>query len=245
MKCDAEKVNPYNNTESKTEQVQQMFDSIAPAYDFMNRAMTFGIDKLWRRKAVKILSKSAPKSILDIATGTGDLALLLIRKLKPESITGVDLSQGMLDIAAQKAENAGVADIIKFEQGDCLNLRFEDNTFDAITVAYGVRNFEHLDKGYKEMHRVMAPGGTICVIELSTPTNPLVKPFYKFYTKYLIPFVGRGISKDKRAYSYLPESIAAVAQGDDMLNLMREAGFKDCYCKALTFGVCSLYFGHK
>ena len=245
MECGAEKINPYNDTDSKTAQVEQMFDSIAPAYDFMNRAMTFGIDKLWRAKAVRMLAKSAPKRILDIATGTGDLALLLRRKLKPQSIIGVDLSQGMIAIAQQKALKAGVADEVTFERGDCLNLRFADNSFDAITVAYGVRNFEHLDRGYAEMHRVLAPGGRLCVIELSTPTNRLVQPLYNFYTRRIITFVGRGISNDTRAYTYLPESIAAVAQGNDMLELMRGAGFDECSFTPLTFGVCTIYFATK
>ena len=245
MECGAEKINPYNDTDSKTAQVEQMFDSIAPAYDFMNRAMTFGIDKLWRAKAVRMLAKSAPKRILDIATGTGDLALLLRRKLKPQSIIGVDLSQGMIAIAQQKALKAGVADEVTFERGDCLDLRFADNSFDAITVAYGVRNFEHLDRGYAEMHRVLAPGGRLCVIELSTPTNRLVQPLYNFYTRRIIPFVGRGISNDPRAYTYLPESIAAVAQGNDMLELMRGAGFDECSFTPLTFGVCTIYFATK
>ena len=245
MECGAEKINPYNDTDSKTAQVEQMFDSIAPAYDFMNRAMTFGIDKLWRAKAVRMLAKSAPKRILDIATGTGDLALLLRRKLKPQSIIGVDLSQGMIAIAQQKALKAGVADEVTFERGDCLNLRFADNSFDAITVAYGVRNFEHLDRGYAEMHRVLAPGGRLCVIELSTPTNRLVQPLYNFYTRRNIQFVGRGISNDPRAYTYLPESIAAVAQGNDMLELMRGAGFDECSFTPLTFGVCTIYFATK
>ncbi|MDD2962296.1 MAG: bifunctional demethylmenaquinone methyltransferase/2-methoxy-6-polyprenyl-1,4-benzoquinol methylase UbiE [Muribaculaceae bacterium] len=245
MDYKAEKINPYNDLESKTGQVRQMFDSIAPAYDFMNRAMTFGIDKLWRRRAVNIIKKNAPAKILDVATGTGDLAFLLNKMLAPKEIIGIDLSQGMLDVATEKAKKAGTGDTILFEQGDCLNLRFEDNYFDAITVAYGVRNFEHLERGYQEMYRVLAPGGVLCVIELSTPTNPLVKPLYRFYTNCLIPLIGRSISKDRRAYSYLPESIAAVAQGNEMLGIMRRAGFEDGYFKALTFGVCTLYFATK
>ena len=243
MDVEAEKITPYGDLESKTGQVRQMFDSIAPAYDFMNRAMTMGIDKWWRRVAVKMLAKSSPKTILDIATGTGDLALLLHRKLHPEKIVGLDLSEGMLKIAREKAAKAG-ADI-EFEQGDSLAMRFEDDSFDAITVAYGVRNFEHLEQGYREMHRVLRPGGVLVVIELATPVNPIVRPLYNLYTRRIIPWAGRSISKDRRAYSYLPESIAAVPQRDNMLQLMRNAGFGECSYKAMTFGTCIIYMASK
>lgn len=248
MEQKVEQIKPYDQTRSKTSQVEQMFDSIAPAYDFMNRAMTLGIDKWWRRRAVRLLAKSHPQRILDIATGTGDLALLMQRTLHPRQIVGLDLSAGMLDIAREKLRRALIqADTcqITFEQGDSLNMRFADGSFDAITVAYGVRNFEHLDQGYREMCRVLAPGGVLCVIELSLPTNPLVKPLYDLYTRHIIPLVGRGISKDPRAYTYLPQSIAAVAQGQQMLQLMRDAGFTDTRHIPMTFGVCSIYIARK
>lgn len=245
MDYKAEKITPYGSSESKTEQVREMFDSIAPAYDFMNRAMTFGIDKIWRRKAVAKLKKYGVKSILDVATGTGDLALLLYRKLQPKRISGIDLSEGMLAIAREKAKAAGLASVIDFEVGDCLALKYKEGTFDAVTVAYGVRNFEHLEQGYAEMYRVLSKGGVLCVIELSTPRNPLCLAFYRFYTRYLIPFVGRMVSKDTRAYSYLPESIAAVPQGEEMLDIMRRAGFTGCRCYPLTFGTCTIYMGEK
>ena len=243
MDVEAEKITPYGDAERKTGQVRQMFDSIAHAYDFMNRAMTMGIDKWWRRVAVKMLAKSSPKTILDIATGTGDLALLLHRKLHPEKIVGLDLSEGMLKIAREKAAKAG-ADI-EFEQGDSLAMRFEDDSFDAITVAYGVRNFEHLEQGYREMHRVLRPGGVLVVIELATPVNPIVRPLYNLYTRRIIPWAGRSISKDRRAYSYLPASTAAVPQRDNMLQLMRNAGFGECSYKAMTFGTCIIYMASK
>ncbi len=243
---DCETINPYDgDTRPKTEQVRDMFDSIAPAYDFMNRAMTFGIDKLWRAKAVKMISGFSPEKILDIATGTADLAILLANKLKPKQVTGVDLSEQMLEIGRKKVIQANLSNIITLQQADCLNLPFEADTFDCITVAYGVRNFEHLEKGYKEMHRVLKPGGALCVIELSTPTSPLVLPFYKAYTKFIIPTVGKMISKDVRAYSYLPESIAAVPQGENMLQLMKNAGFTNCSYKSLTFGTCTIYIAVK
>lgn len=238
----AESIKPYNETESKTGQVRQMFDAIAPAYDFMNRAMTFGIDKLWRRIAVKMLAKHNPAMILDVATGTGDLAIQMHRSMPHlQHITGIDLSTGMLAVGNQKIARLGLTDKISLEEGDCLKMRFKDHSFDAVTVAYGVRNFEHLDQGYAEMHRVLAPGGMLCVIELSTPTNPFIKFFYDIYTHYVIPTVGRLKSHDVRAYSYLPESIAAVPQGEAMLEIMRAAGFSECKARTLTFGTCSIY----
>ena len=211
----------------------------------MNRAMTFGIDKLWRAKAVKMIKNFKTEKILDIATGTGDLAILLTKKLSPKKLIGIDLSEQMLEIGRKKVAQAGLDNIITLEQADCMNLPFENNTFDCITVAYGVRNFEHLEQGYREMNRVIKPGGVLCVIELSTPTSPLVLPFYKAYTKWIIPAVGKMISKDVRAYSYLPESIAAVPQGENMLQLMKSAGFNDCKFTALTFGTCTIYLAVK
>lgn len=246
MEYKAEKITPYNGTESKTGQVRQMFNSIAPAYDFMNRAMSFGIDRVWRKVAVEIVKASKPSNILDVATGTGDLAIQLNYAIHPpKGIIGIDLSKGMLDIAEKKVREEELDNDISFEEGDCLKMRFGDNSFDAVTVAYGVRNFEHLEQGYAEMCRVLTSGGILCVVELSTPTNPIIKLFYNIYTHTLIPLAGRLVSKDVRAYSYLPESIAAVPQGDAMLGIMRRAGFKDCYCHSLTFGVCSIYVGVK
>ncbi|WP_302589952.1 bifunctional demethylmenaquinone methyltransferase/2-methoxy-6-polyprenyl-1,4-benzoquinol methylase UbiE [uncultured Muribaculum sp.] len=252
MDIKAEKVNPYlDDKRPKTQQVRSMFNSIAPAYDVMNRMMTFGIDKLWRRKAVSMLKKHSACTgcrILDVATGTGDLALLLNRKLKPAKIIGIDISEKMIDIARQKYSSESKTENqqdVEFMTADCLNIPFSNESFKFVTVAYGVRNFEHLLQGYKEMFRVLEKGGQLCVIELSTPTGTLIKPFYKFYTRYIIPAVGRLISHDNRAYAYLPESIAAVPQGNEMTTLMREAGFSHaCYHK-LTFGVCTIYMATK
>lgn len=245
MEYKAEKINPYNNQESKTGQVRQMFDSIAPAYDFMNRCMTMGIDKLWRRKAVRLVAKTHPQQLLDVATGTGDLAIQLCRSIGAKKIVGIDLSNGMLEIGRRKVAEKGLDGGIELQQGDCLDLQFADGSFDAVTVAYGVRNFEHLEQGYAEMYRVLAPGGMLCVVELSTPTNPLIKFFYDIYTRRIIPFIGRSKSKDARAYSYLPESIAAVPQGESMLQIMRRVGFTDCRAISMTFGTCSIYIGVK
>ncbi len=235
-----EQVKPYGEG-AKTEQVRQMFDAIAPAYDFMNRAMTLGIDIWWRRLAVKRLKRIAPAQILDVATGTGDFAIQLNDSLHPQHITGIDLSKGMLDEARRKVKGKGLESTITFEQGDCMALPMQDNTFDAVTVAFGVRNFEHLQQGYQEMARVLRPGGMLCVLELSTPTNPLIRWFYDLYTLHIIPAIGSMKSGDKSAYRYLPQSIAAVPQGDDMLQLMRNAGLKEATFRRLTLGVCTIY----
>ena len=241
-----EQVTPYGTHETaKTEQVRQMFDSIAPAYDFMNRAMTMGIDIWWRNLAVKRLKRLKPAQILDVATGTGDFAIQLQQSLHPEHITGIDLSQGMLDEAQRKVKEKGLACAISFEQGDCMALPMPDETFDAVTVAFGVRNFEHLQQGYREMARVLKPGGMLCVLELSTPTNRLIRWFYDIYTLHIIPWLGSLKSGDKSAYRYLPQSIAAVPQGDDMLQLMRNAGLKETSYRRLTLGVCTIYTAFK
>lgn len=245
MPLDAEKITPYDHTRPKTEQVRDMFDSIAPAYDFMNRAMTMGVDKLWRRRAMKAVKATRPAAILDVATGTGDLAIAMARAIPDATVTGIDLSEGMLAIGREKVERAGLSSRVNFAQADCLALPMTDNTYDCVTVAYGVRNFEHLAEGYREMLRVLRPGGMLAVLELSTPTSPLVKPFYRLYTRSLIPLAGRLVSKDTRAYSYLPESIAAVAQGDDMLDIARAAGFTDTAFRPMTFGTCTFYTAHK
>ena len=241
---DVEIITPYNNEERKAQQVEQMFDSIAPAYDFMNRAMTLGIDRWWRRVAVKMVGKSHPRRILDVATGTGDFAIGLYNKIHPQQVVGIDLSQGMLDVARKKIAKRGLGDAITVQQGDCLEMPFENGEFDAVTVAFGVRNFEHLLQGYQQMHRVLKRGGVLCVIELSTPRNRVVRWFYDLYTLHIIPWFGALKSHDKSAYRYLPLSIAVVPQGDDMLAIMREAGFKDCKVKRMTFGTCSIYLAN-
>lgn len=236
-----EAIRPYDQQKAKAEQVRQMFDNIAPAYDFMNRAMTLGVDRWWRRVAVKKVAQAAPRHILDVATGTGDFALALYDHIHPEHIDGIDLSDGMLEVARRKAAQRDLQQHITFVQGDCLALPYPDESMDAVTVAFGVRNFEHIDQGYREMYRVLKPGGTLCVVELSTPTNRVVRWFYDLYTLHIIPFVGSLKSGDRDAYRYLPLSIAAVPQGEDMLELMRQAGFGHGAVQRLTFGTCSIY----
>ncbi len=243
---EVEQIKPYGpDHRDKTEQVREMFDSIAPAYDFMNRAMTLGIDKLWRRKAVGLLRSATHDDILDIATGTGDLAIAMARRLDPLTVTGVDLSAEMIEIGRRKVKEKGLGEIVTLGLGDCLMLPVPDESFDAVTCAYGVRNFADIPAGYAEMHRVMRPGGTVMILELSTPRSPLVKPLYDLYTRTLIPMAGRLVSKDTRAYSYLPESIAAVPQGQAMCRLMEQAGFTGARAIPLTFGTCTIYTATK
>lgn len=225
-----------------------MFDNIAPAYDLMNRLMTLGTDRSWRRKVVKMATPrdgSEPLELLDVATGTADLAISLAKAAPHALVTGVDLSEGMLAIGRKKIEEIGMSRRISLKQADCLNLPFPSGTFSSVTVAFGVRNFEHIDRGYREMARVLKPGGRLIVLELSVPTNPVVKPFYNFYTRRVIPFAGRMISKDSSAYTYLPKSIAAMPQGEKMLKRMTEAGLSGATLRRLTFGVATIYSAMK
>lgn len=246
MKQAVENITPYGiEGATKTSQVRDMFDSIAPAYDFMNRAMTMGVDKLWRRNAVNIVAKHAPASILDLATGTGDLAIAIARKLPHAEITGADLSVSMMEIGKEKVAKAGLQDRVRFLQADGTALPLPSNTFDCVTIAYGIRNFEDIAKGYGEMFRVLKPGGHLVVVELATPVNSVALKAYNVYTKNIIPTVGRMVSRDARAYSYLPESIAAVPQREDMLTLMRGAGFTATSFHSMTFGSCIIYVGTK
>lgn len=246
---EVEHINPYgpNDGRAKSDQVEAMFDNIAPAYDLMNRLMTLGIDRRWRSRAIKMMAKKhhAPRYILDVASGTGDLAMMMARKLDPVSITGVDLSNEMLEVGRSKVDAAGLADLITFSRADCLQLPFPDETFDCVTAAYGVRNFEDIEAGYREMFRVMRPGGCLMVLELSTPRNHLVRPLYDLYTKHLIPLIGKMVSKDLSAYSYLPASIQAVPQGSEMTALMTSAGFDDATFRTMTFGTCTVYLAQK
>ncbi len=241
----SKQVLPYNDTsQSKKQQVESMFDNIAPSYDFLNHFLSMGIDKIWRRKTVKSISTINPKIILDVATGTGDLAIALL-KLNPEKITGLDLSEQMLAVAKKKVTEKNLQHKIEFLKGDSEKLPFGNNKFDALTVGFGVRNFENLEIGIGEMYRVIRKGGMVAVLEFSKPKAFPVKQLFGFYFSRMLPFIGKMISKDKRAYTYLPESVQAFPEGDGFLNILAKAGFKSVKCRNLFFGVASIYTGVK
>ncbi|WP_025765016.1 bifunctional demethylmenaquinone methyltransferase/2-methoxy-6-polyprenyl-1,4-benzoquinol methylase UbiE [Dyadobacter tibetensis] len=236
---------PYKDKQSsKSEQVAEMFDNISPKYDLLNHVLSGGIDIYWRKRAIKILKKQQPKIILDIATGTGDFALEAL-SLNPDKIVGVDISEGMLEVGRKKILKRNKQDIITLQTGDSERLAFSDNYFDAVIVSFGVRNFQNLLSGLTEMNRVMKPGGTCVVVEFSKPQAFPIKQLYHFYSKYLLSLIGRTVSKDSSAYSYLPESVQAFPDGNDFLEIYNKAGFKNTQCIPLTFGICSIYVGHK
>lgn len=245
MTYKAEKIVPYDSNDNKGKQVEQMFDSIASNYDTLNHTLSMGIDKGWRKKGLLALQSLQPKSILDIATGTGDLAILANQILSPEKILGIDISEGMMKVGRQKVSELGLSDRILFEKQDCMALDIEDNSYDAAIVAFGVRNFENLDKGISEIHRILKPGGKLMILELSTPKRFPMKQGYWIYSKLIIPTIGRLISKDKTAYSYLPKSIEAFVQGKDMVNVLLKNGFKNANYETYTLGICSRYIGVK
>lgn len=238
-------VKPYASKEgSKKQQVAEMFDNISARYDFLNHFLSMGIDKGWRRKVVRMIGAKNPSTILDIATGTGDLAIAL-SKIPNTQITGLDLSAGMLKVGEEKIEKKGLTSQISLQQGDSENLPFEDNSFDAITVAFGVRNFENLEKGLSEIHRVVKPGGTVAVLEFSQPTGFPFKQVYRFYFKFILPTIGRLVSKDESAYTYLPESVDAFPYGDRFVQILNKLGFKKPVAKEVTFGVATIYTATK
>lgn len=250
MKEGAEKIMPYNGHEAKGGQVEKMFDSIAPAYDLMNGIMSLGMHTHWRNVALRMAAERLgrePRDILDVATGTGDVAFALHKRYPKAMISGLDLSEGMLKIAREKAAALPSEEKSKFRfvQGDSLAMEFPDDSFDMITVAYGVRNFENLRQGYREMLRVMRPGGVLCVVELSQPTSRFPLLGYQAYTRGVIPLAGRIISGDPRAYSYLHESIEAAPQREDMTDVMKSSGFKDAKWKSLMPGVVTIYTAYK
>jgi demethylmenaquinone methyltransferase/2-methoxy-6-polyprenyl-1,4-benzoquinol methylase len=238
-------VNPYKDLDKgKKAQVALMFNNIARKYDFLNHFLSMGIDKLWRRKAVKLLKTLEPKRILDIATGTGDFAIANL-KLNPEKVVGIDISTEMLAVGREKIAKKNLQDKIELLEGDSENIQFADHFFDAITVAFGVRNFENLEKGLQEMNRVVRPGGKVVVLEFSKPKKFPVKQIYNFYFFKILPFWGRLVSKDASAYTYLPESVDAFPDDEDFLRIYQDCGFVDCKQIKLSFGIASIYLGTK
>lgn len=238
-------VKPYNSVDaSKKEEVAEMFDNISKRYDFLNHFLSLGIDKLWRRKAVRQLKDLRPKRILDLATGTGDFAIAAL-KLNPDEVVGVDISQGMLDMGIQKMKKRGHDKIVKMQLADSEKLPFEDASFDALTVGFGVRNYENLEKGLSDMLRILRPGGKAVILEFSKPKKFPIKQVFGFYSKRVIPFLGKLISKDKRAYAYLPESVEAFPEGKDFETIMTKLGYKEVNSILLSGGIATIYMGLK
>jgi demethylmenaquinone methyltransferase/2-methoxy-6-polyprenyl-1,4-benzoquinol methylase len=237
---------PYQNSEgTKKQQVADMFNNISKTYDFLNHFLSLGIDIIWRKKAINELKKDHPQLILDVATGTGDFAFEALKILHPKKIIGVDISRGMLDIADKKIQQRNLSGKFEVKLGDSEKLPFEDNGFDAVTVAYGVRNFENLEMGLADIRRVLKRGGKAVILEFSKPKAFPVKQLYNFYFNYITPGIGKLFSKDARAYSYLPESVAAFPDGVAFIALMEKVGFKNTICRPLAFGICSIYSGIK
>ena len=240
-----ESIKPYNEEEKKSIQVERMFDNIAPAYDQLNHTLSWGIDKSWRKKAIDWLKPFNPQRMMDVATGTGDFAIQACRVLNPKELIGTDISEGMMNVGRQKVKEAGLESRISFAKEDCTALSFPNNRFDAITVAFGVRNFEDLDKGLKEMHRVLSDNGKLVILELSEPEWFPMKQLYALYSKVVIPTLGKLLSKDRSAYTYLPQSIKAFPQGEVMREIILKAGFSEARFKRLTLGICTLYTATK
>lgn len=234
-------VTPYNSGAGKKAEVERMFDTIAPKYDLLNRVLSLGIDVSWRRTALRYLADKPVTALLDVATGTADVALMAAKMLKPQQIIGIDISSQMLEFGREKIKKAGLEDTITLETGDSENLRFAEATFDAVTVAFGVRNFENLERGLSEMYRTLRPGGRLVVLEFSKPHLFPFKQLYNAYFKYVLPLIGRLTSRDMRAYTYLYESVQAFPEGQDFLHLLSKTGYQNPVCKRLTLGICSIY----
>ncbi|MBP8776645.1 MAG: bifunctional demethylmenaquinone methyltransferase/2-methoxy-6-polyprenyl-1,4-benzoquinol methylase UbiE [Bacteroidaceae bacterium] len=240
-----EKIKPYRADGEKTEQVEQMFDSIAHSYDRLNHVLSLGIDRGWRQKAIRQLEPFHPQEMLDVATGTGDFALLAARMLRPKRLLGCDLSEGMMQVAREKVKQAKLEKVIDFAKEDCTALTFAENSFDAITVAFGIRNFADLDKGLTEMHRVLRPNGKLIILELTAPEYFPMKQLFKVYARVVIPTVGKLLSKDRSAYDYLPNTIQVFPQGEVMRGILQKAGFQKVDFERLTLGICTLYLATK
>lgn len=245
MNYPQENIKPYNADEKKSVQVEKMFDNIAHAYDRLNHTLSLGIDKSWRRKAIAWLKPFHPQRIMDVATGTGDFAIQAYQDLLPEELIGTDISEGMMNVGKEKVQRNGLTGKIIFAKEDCTSLTFGAESFDAVTVAFGVRNFEDLDKGLSEICRVLTPNGKLVILELSYPEKFPMKQLYAIYSRIVIPTLGKLFSKDNSAYHYLPQSIKAFPQGEVMKNIIGKAGFREVSFRRLTFGICTLYMASK
>ena len=239
-----EEIKPYHEGE-KAAQVEAMFDHIAPTYDKLNHRLSWDIDRGWRKKAIRQLEPYQPQTMLDIATGTGDFAILAAQMLHPKQLIGADISEGMMAVGREKVARLNMQDVISFAKEDCLALSYPDGTFDAVIAAFGIRNFADLDKGLKEMCRVLKKGGHLSIVELTTPVSFPMKQLFHIYSHTVLPFYGRLISKDQSAYSYLTKTIEAFPQGERMVDILKQAGFQEASFRRLTFGICTMYFATK
>lgn len=245
MNYKVEDLHPYNSNQSKTEQIEVMFDEIAPVYDKMNGILSLGIDNYWRREAINVLKLYPHRHILDVASGTGDFAILAEKSLHPEKVIGIDISDGMMEIGKRKVLKAGLQNKISFQHEDCANLSFDDNSFDAVTVAFGVRNFEDIDKSFAEVIRVLKPGGVFLFLELSTPEQAPIKQLYSWYSENVMPVMSNLFATEQSAYDYLPKSVQAFPQGRQMMMILKKNGFRNIRLRRLTLGICTLYIGEK
>ncbi len=236
---------PYNTEQTKKEEVREMFDRIAPTYDMLNHTLSLNIDCLWRRRVVRLVRRFAPRRILDVATGTGDLAIAMARRIRGTQVLGVDLSEGMLDIARRKVAEAGLDGRVVLDTGDAERLFVSDSAVDVATVAFGVRNFGDLDAGLRDIARTLREGGRIVILEFSTPRNPLARAFYGFWNRRVLPRVGGMVSRDRKAYEYLPESIGEFPAPERFLEMMSRAGFRNCKARSQSFGIAHIYVGEK
>ena len=234
-----------DSTVSKKEQVAEMFNRIAFRYDFLNRFLSGGIDKGWRKKAISELKLLKPKTVLDVATGTADMPIMLMKLLSPDKVIGIDISQGMLERGRQKIEKTGMKSRISLQSGDGENIHFNDNAFFAATVAFGVRNFQNLEKGLSEIYRVLKPGGKLVILEFSKPSNDIFLPFYKIYLRIIAPRIGKMVSGSLDAYKYLNDSVNAFPEGKAFIEILARTGFRDTYFKKLSLGICTIYCGSK
>lgn len=231
--------------ESKKDQVRTMFDEIAFKYDFLNRFLSFGVDRGWRRKALKLLAADKPKHILDVATGTGDFAIMAYQMLRPEKVTGIDISEGMLEIGKEKIAKSGLTGQIELAPGDSEAISYEDNSFDAVTVAFGVRNFENLEQGLCEIRRVLKPGAKLVVAECTNPSTPVIRQLFHFYMNHVTPAIGKIFSKNKQAYQYLNSSILYFPEKREFVKILNKLGYRNAFYKTLTLGTCTIYCAEK